>query len=309
MTDTPPSALPTVSVVVATRDRPLLLAKAIESIMGQNYEGDIECVVVYDQVPPDTSMERSDPHRSVVVVGNDRSPGLAGARNSGALRSRGELLAFCDDDDEWLPGKLSAQVSLLESRRADVAVSGIYVLFDGRSTARVADESSLTVLQLARRRVMEAHPSTVLVRREAFFDRIGPVDEEIPGSYGEDYDWMLRAAAAGPIAAVEEPLVRVLWGSQSFFQRDWRMVVDGLEYLAGKHEILRADPRASAKITGRQAFAFAALGDRRQALRLAWRTFRSNWRQPRSYLVLMMTAGLLRPDFMLRTAHSRGRGI
>lgn len=300
---------PTISVIVATRNRPELLALALDAILGQDYPGDIECVVVHDQTEPDTGLVRDDPSRRVVVVANDRTPGLAGARNTGALAATGGLLAFCDDDDVWLPGKLSAQARLLAERGAEVAVCGIVVLFDGRENARVADESALTVTELARRRVMEAHPSTVLVTREAFLHRIGLVDEDIPGSYGEDYDWMLRAAAAGPIVAVQEPLVRVLWGSQSFFQRDWRMVVDGLEYLADKHPVLRSDPRAAAKLLGRQAFALAAMGARREAGALAWRCFRNNWRQPRSYLVLLMCLGLVRAEFLLRTAHSFGRGI
>ena len=47
---------------------------------------------------------------------------------------------------------------------------------------------------LLKSRVFAAHPSTVLVRRKAMLERIGLVDEEIPGSYGEDYEWLLRAA-------------------------------------------------------------------------------------------------------------------
>ncbi|MEV0596379.1 glycosyltransferase family 2 protein [Nonomuraea cavernae] len=296
-------------MIVATRDRPALLAQALDAILTQDYPGPIECVVVYDRAEPDPGLAREDEHRRVIVISNDRTPGLAGARNTGALASSGTLLAFCDDDDVWLPGKLRAQAGLLAERGAEVAVCGIVVLFDGKETERIADETALTVTELARRRVMEAHPSTVLVTRDAFLHRVGLVDEDIPGSYGEDYDWMLRAAATGPIVAVPKPLVRVLWGAQSFFQRDWRMVVDGLEYLADKHPVLRADPRAAAKLMGRQAFALAAMGARRDARRLAWRTFRSNWRQPRSYLVFLMCAGLARPEFLLRTAHSFGRGI
>ena len=113
---------------------------------------------------------------------------------------------------------------------------------------------------------MEAHPSTVLVRATALRERIGLVDEEIPGSYGEDYDWILRAAQAGPIAVVERPLVRVLWGRQSFFNRRWRTIIDALDYCLAKHPVLRADPRGLARLQGQKAFAYAALGEPRSAL-------------------------------------------
>ena len=60
------------------------------------------------------------------------------------------------------------------------------------------------------------HPSTFVIRRSAL-DDIGLVDEEIPGSYGEDYDLLLRAARRAPVLAVQQPLVDVLWHEQSFF--------------------------------------------------------------------------------------------
>ena len=44
---------------------------------------------------------------------NERTPGLAGGRNSGILAGSGELVAFCDDDDEWLPTKVEKQVEAL----------------------------------------------------------------------------------------------------------------------------------------------------------------------------------------------------
>ena len=46
----------------------------------------------------------------VLVISNDRKPGLAGARNCGILATKPSYVAFCDDDDRWLPGKLRAQV-------------------------------------------------------------------------------------------------------------------------------------------------------------------------------------------------------
>ena len=97
------SARPSVSVVIATRDRPVLLRRAVQRVMEQSYPGEIECVLVFDQsdpAPPDVDVPAGRTLRSIT---NGRSPGLAGARNSGVLASSGEIIAFCDDDDEWLP--------------------------------------------------------------------------------------------------------------------------------------------------------------------------------------------------------------
>ena len=75
----------------------------------------------------------------------------------------------------------------------------------------------------------------MLVKRASSLGPIGVVDEQIPGSYGEDYDWLLRAARLGPIAVVEEPLVLVHWGKQSYFADRWQTIIDANDYLVAKH--------------------------------------------------------------------------
>jgi glycosyltransferase involved in cell wall biosynthesis len=300
---------PSVSVIIATHDRPQLLAKAIEAVRAQDYAGQVQCVVVFDRNEPDTALVRTDPSRPVVVVANDRTPGLAGARNAGAAAASGELLAFCDDDDEWLPAKLRLQAGRLAETGADVAVSGIHVSYGDKTITRVPRPEDVTHAELLRRRVMEAHPSTVVVRRAAFLGKIGQVDEEIPGSYAEDYDWMLRAAAAGPIAVVPEPLVTVLWGQTSHFNRKWRTISDALQYLLRKHPAFADDPRGLARVQGQIAFAHAALGERGEARTWALRTLRNSWRERRAYLALLVSLRVLSADRVLRLAHATGRGI
>src|SRR5690606_10467726 len=95
----PPTRTPKVSVIIATHQRPELLRRAVDAVLEQRYDGPIECVVVFDQTPVDDSLVRDDVERTVAVVPNTRTPGLAGARNSGILAATGELIAFCDDDD------------------------------------------------------------------------------------------------------------------------------------------------------------------------------------------------------------------
>jgi glycosyltransferase involved in cell wall biosynthesis len=300
---------PGISVVIATRDRPELLRRAVRAVVDQEYDGQIECVVVFDQVPVDESLTTSSTRRTVRTVSNTRTPGLAGARNTGIDAATGDLVAFCDDDDEWLPGKIGQQVRRLAESGADVVVSGIEVRYAHRVVTRVPAAADLTLEVLARRRVMEAHPSTVLVRAAALRGRIGLVDEAIPGSYGEDYDWILRAAQAGPIAVVEQPLVRVLWGRQSFFARRWRTIIDALDYCLAKHPVLSADPRGLARLQGQKAFAYAALGEPRPALRCAGRAIRLNWRERRAYVAVVVALHLVSADRVLAMANARGRGI
>ena len=297
-----------VDVVVATHLRPELLRAALASIMQQTYPGPIRCIVVFDQADPDLSLERQEPHRSIHVVRNERTPGLAGARNTGILAGEGELVAFCDDDDEWMPDKLDRQVDALTRTSADTVVTGITVRYGDREVSRVPTPASVRLEHLIRHRGMEAHPSTVLVRRSALVGDIGLVDEDIPGSYGEDYDWILRAAEAGELAVVAAPLVVVRWG-QSLFAQRWQTIHDALGYLLDKHPAFRQDPQALARITGQQAFALAALGQRRSAARAAVRTIRTSPRERRAYLALAVASGVVSAPRVLDLAHRRGRGI
>jgi glycosyltransferase involved in cell wall biosynthesis len=303
-------AEPLVSVVVPTRDRPELLRRAVTAILGQTYRGPIECVVVFDQSDPDLPWAELPPGRRLVLVGNERTPGMAGARNSGILAATGELVAFCDDDDEWLPEKLARQVGRLQATpSASVSTTGILVRYKDRTTTRLAPTVLVTHEQLLRSRLTELHPSTVLARRRQLLDDIGLVDEEIPGSYAEDYEWLLRASRLGPVLAVAEPLAVIHWHQSSFFADRWRTIISALTYLVDKHQDLEAEPSGLARIYGQIAFAHAALGERRPARRWARRTLSLNRRERRAYLAIAISLGLVSAKNVVRMAHVAGKGI
>ncbi len=306
-----PAPSPSVSVVVATRDRPELLRRALASILASRWKGGLEVVVVFDQSDPDPAIA-SGPIR---VIANHRSPGLAGARNSGILAATGELVAFCDDDDTWLPSKLEQQVpALLAEAGAELATTGIFVRVSGgdgpaRSTPRVFAGERITLEDLVRSRLMEAHPSTFLLRRAALLDGLGLVDEELPGSYAEDYDLLLRAARRHPVVAVPAPLSVVHWHPSSYFFERWRTMDHALEHMLAKHPEFAGDPVGLSRIEGQQALARAGTGDRAGARAKAWSALRHHWRQPRAYLGLAASTGVLGPETVLKLAQLRGRGF
>ncbi|MGV9212664.1 glycosyltransferase family 2 protein [Micromonospora sp. RB23] len=302
---------PSVSVVVPTRDRPELLRAALAAILAQEYPGTIEAVVVFDQSTPDGSLTAlGGPDRTVRVIANGRAPGLAGARNSGTLAAEGDLIAFCDDDDEWLPGKLAAQVEALAADPgAEFVCCGIRVSYDGHTVDRVLDKDRITLDDLLRDRLTELHPSTFLIRATALRDGFGLVDEEIPGSYAEDYEFLLRAARSAPLINLRTPSVLVRWHKRSYFAQRWDTISEALQWLLRRYPEFAGQPAGEARVTGQIAFARAASGDRRGALRWARHTLRRNPREPRAYLALAVAGRVVRADSVLRTLHKRGRGI
>ncbi len=306
---TPPAFLPDVSVVIATRNRPELLTKAIDAILGQQYPGSIDITVVYDQTEVDDSRNLERPGRTVRAIANDRKPGLPGARNCGMDHSSGEIVAFCDDDDEWLPGKLDRQIDALRAHPdCSFVTTGIRVTFDGENHDRPSPVASLSVEHLLHDRTTEAHPSSFLFRR-SLVAAIGSVDEEIPGGYSEDYDFLLRAAKATTVRCVIEPLVIVRWHQASFFADRWSMIVDAQRYLLRKHPEFHDHRRAEARLRGQVAFALAASGRRRECLREVGAVL-GRWPLERRWPVaLAVVARAITPGTALKLAHKAGRGI
>lgn len=304
------SSYPLISVVVPTRDRPELVRRAVASILQQEYPGELECLVVFDQsepVAPDVAVPRG---RQLRLIVNDRTPGLAGARNTGVLASSGGILGFCDDDDEWLRQKARLQVDALRRNPAnDVVACGMYVRRGRRRIVRLPPQREVTFQDLLRSRRMEIHPGTILVRRDAFLNKIGLVDEEIPGGYAEDYEWMLRAARLGDLVTIPEPLAQIDWGRSSWFVGRWELVASALRYLLEKYPEFEQEPIGLARIYGQISFALAASGDHRVARDYARRCLRLDVRQPRAYLAFLVSLRILPPRSVVHAANMLGRGI
>jgi glycosyltransferase involved in cell wall biosynthesis len=301
--------LPTVAVVIATHNRPELLRKALDSIVSQEYHGPVQVVVVFDGTDPEFELELSTPLRTVRVMKNQRTQGLPGGRNTGITNSESEYIAFCDDDDEWLPGKLRAQVDFLQVHvRADFCTTGVVINFEGELSERPSPVKELTVTGLVHNRTTEAHPSGFLFRR-SLIDKIGLVDEQIPGGYSEDYDFLLKAARVAPVACLETPYVMVRWGRTSYFTTRWRTIIDAQRYLMNQHPEFREHRRAEARINGQIAFALAALGERREALTTIGRVIRRWPLEKRWPIAAAVALKVLSADKALELAHKTGRGI
>lgn len=299
---------PIVSVVMATRDRPQLLRRAVASVFSQEHIQPIEVVLVYDGTTIDDldDLERG-PH-TLRAVHNARTPGLAGARNTGILEATAPLIAFCDDDDEWQPSKLAAQLPLFDDPAVVLAATGIEIHSAGGAHKRLSP-ATVGLDELLRSRITELHPSSFIIRAEALNGSLGLVDEELPASYGEDYDLLLRAAKCGRVTAVPEALTIIHWDRTSYFSEKWQGIVDGLGYLLHKHpEFARSGP-GRARIEGQIAFAYGALGDRPQARSWARRAIGHDARQPRAYLAMLVGLGIVSGERVVSALNKRGRGM
>ena len=107
---------PRVSIIIPSYQSARTLSKAIKSVLVQDYT-DFELIVVDNGSTDSTSeviQEAKEQDQRIRGLRLDNNQRPAGGRNAGVENARGEYIAFLDADDEWLPGKLSTQVALLD---------------------------------------------------------------------------------------------------------------------------------------------------------------------------------------------------
>lgn len=128
---------PLLSVVIPTRNRAHLVCEAIESAIGQR-PGQVEVIVVDDASTDDTSNVVTRAFGSRIhLLSLPHRRGVGAARNAGVRLATGDLQGFLDDDDVWLPGKLDAELSVLQQfPEAEAIVSDSLSFLEGEPTER-----------------------------------------------------------------------------------------------------------------------------------------------------------------------------
>ncbi|MBD8013366.1 glycosyltransferase family 2 protein [Planococcus wigleyi] len=120
---------PLVSVIIPTYNRPITLKRTIESVLKQTYKN-IEIIVVDDNDPNWKSrletqdiMFKFQEHQNISYVQHTSNKNGSAARNTGFKCSKGEYIMFLDDDDEFLPEKVYAQLTHMEKLDSSWGVS------------------------------------------------------------------------------------------------------------------------------------------------------------------------------------------
>lgn len=107
---------PTVSVVMPTYNRAQLLSKTVASILNQDFE-DFDLLIVDDGSTDNTAeviKESQDQDSRLRYLPLSENRGYGFARGAGLQYVSGRYVALADSDDLWLPGKLRAQVDVLD---------------------------------------------------------------------------------------------------------------------------------------------------------------------------------------------------
>lgn len=201
----------TVSVVIPTYKNRGGLTKSVDSALVQDYEGLVEVIVVDDNDPNSefrkcTSelMAKYANNPKVKYICHEVNKNGAAARNTGIKASTGDYIAFLDDDDLFLEGKLTKQVGYLEQH---TEFNAVYCLARrskyGCSQRVIEGDGSRDILLLQ----SNFFTPSLMFRREAI-EAIHGFDETFRRH--QDYELLLRYFDAGyKIGCVPEVLIEI----------------------------------------------------------------------------------------------------
>lgn len=280
-------------MIVPVRGAAPFLPEALEAILTQQGP-QTDVVVVDDASDTPVTLPRTAARRCRLVRRGARG-GPAGARQTGLEALSTELVALCDADDAWEPGKLAAQVAALGGHPHAALCFGRATVVgpDGAQTGERWEEpqpgphrpDDLLPLMYDRDPIPT---SSVVVRRDAL-EGAGGFTSDVP--YGvEDWDLWLRLLAAGATFACE-PAARVRYrrhgsgltadlenlarGSLEIHERHAGLVGSGVRDQALARDFatlargrIRSRDYARARSALREAATHATLPPRERALRL-----------------------------------------
>lgn len=208
-------AQPLVSVVIPAYNRENAIIPAIQSVLDQGVD-DIEILVV-DDCSTDGTVKAiqtlTDPR--INLIQHEKNKGEAGARNTGIHAAKGKYIAYLDSDDQWLPGKLKAQLEVMEKASNDVG--GVYTLHyrlyqNGRKS--IGGRGHVDFETMLTKGASISAGNTLMFRRD-LLSQVGDYDENAP--LYVDWDWLLRFLKVANLELIAEPYA--IYEKNPYFRR------------------------------------------------------------------------------------------
>ena len=195
-----------VSVIIPNFNYGRYISQAINSVLAQDYK-EIEIIVV-DDGSTDNSVEVLSAFGSRIILVKNSNWGAPIARNFGLMCASGDLIAYLDADDYWLPTKISSQVRLLEETKVELVYCRMTVLNDTTlvtSHAYKPKSGSFKGEFLKNPTSTPFAPSAVLMTRRLV--ALAGIWDSSMKSPSEDFDYFRRCSKYTHFTASEEALV------------------------------------------------------------------------------------------------------
>lgn len=199
------STSPLVSIIMNCYNGERYLREAIDSVYAQNYEN-FE-IIFWDNASTDSSAEIAESYDSRLRYFRSRETYCLGkARNLAIAEVRGEYLTFLDTDDLFLPGKLTAQVALMQQGLYGMVYSGMDIInAQGNRIRKVVPKHRSGNLFSDLLRRYEINMPTVLIDMDVVRQHKLSFREDL--FYSPDYHLFMHIAANAPVGVMSERLV------------------------------------------------------------------------------------------------------
>lgn len=196
--------LPSVSVIIPAYNRAETLAGAIDSVLAQKYPH-FELIVV-DDGSTDTTPEILGSYGGAITSLRQINAGVSAARNLGMHHAKGEMIAFLDSDDYWLPDKISTQIKWFKENPAAMIcqTEEIWIRHDRRVNPGKKHQKLSGKIFIPSLSLCLISPSAVMMKR-GLIDQVGMFDPNLPAC--EDYDLWLRVTCDFPVGLIDKPFV------------------------------------------------------------------------------------------------------
>jgi glycosyltransferase involved in cell wall biosynthesis len=297
-------ASPKVTVILPTYNRLQFLRTAVASVLAQTYRN-WSLIIADDGSDDETrahlAMLEKMPQVKVVWLTHAGNP--ARTRNAALREADGELVAFLDSDDVWMPTKLESQVRTLSEHRECRWCYTAFLRVDEQGRPLAAERNRRwtpfagEILGPLISTAASLRTPSVLAER-SLVAQVGGFDETLCAA--EDYDLWMRLALASPVALVDEQLVHVRVHAANQSSHSWPAPFVGREESLRKlhrrvpEQYREALRRARMHNAIQLARSYVQRSDRRNALRTLYRSSGFSWRYPRWWWESCMTLTHLR---------------
>ena len=283
---------PRFSIVVPVYNRAGSIARAIDSILGQDID-DLEVIVVDDGSTDQTPAVVAAYGDLRVRLASQVNAGPSAARNAGVALARGELLTFLDSDDEALPGWLSAYAAAFD-HGADIVSCAVFdVDPGGRPLASPIRRPRDYGARLGHAVGLFVHGGTYALRRTVF-DAAGGFEPSLLSAEHTEFAYRLLPMAqerGWVIQAIDEPYLRHTVGTPSSLRAEDEKVLQGAAYLLEHYaERLGVDRRWTARHAATAGVRAARLGRVPEARRFFRQACRARPGDARNWLRLAVAA-------------------
>ena len=232
-----------VSIIIPAYNGERTIRKAVESVLAQSFQ-DFEIIVVDDGSTDNTKGVVSElimKDGRIKYSFQDNSGGPARPINEGIKISKGEYLAFLEQDDEWLPEKLEKQIYFIESRaNLGIISCGAFIKSDTSGRQRKFEftcgkSTDFWFKSMLENKNFFYNLSTLLIKKNVYKEIY--FDEKL--KIATDLDFYIRMMPSG-FDAVSEPLViyHSNQNSLSKSKKSLSLIVNDFLYVLKKHELV-----------------------------------------------------------------------